>query len=422
MKIVELKAENVKRLSAVSIKPDGSVVVVGGRNEQGKSSLLDSIMYGLAGTDSIPAKPLRNGAAKGHVSIDCGEFTVTRKFTRKKDGDDVSTSLEIKRANGDKVTSPQAMLDELCGRIAFDPLEFARLKPKQQLEALKELVGLDFTDADKERKSIYDRRTSINQQLKAKQAELAACPKIADAPDSEVSVAELAEELEGMEEVNRNNAGERQLNAALKLAVDTARAEVARLEAALAAAKETADQHHDDWSASNRKVDSLKDQDTTEIRERIKSADDTNRAVRQNIKHFGLTHDVANLQAETDSLSASIEEIDAHKKSQLAAAKFPINGMSFTDDGVLLDGLPLEQASSRGRIRTSVAMGLALNPKLRVMLIREGSLLDEEGLAMVSEMAEQADAQIWIERVSVGEECSVIIEDGHLAEARELVA
>ena len=99
----------------------------------------------------------------------------------------------------------------------------------------------------------------------------------------------------------------------------------------------------------------------------------------------------------------------------MAEADFPIPGLAFDADGVTFNGIPFAQCSSAERLRVSVAMGIALNPKLKVLLIRDGSLLDDNNLAMIAEAAKEADAQVWIERVSKGEECSVIIEDGEVA-------
>jgi hypothetical protein len=61
-------------------------------------------------------------------------------------------------------------------------------------------------------------------------------------------------------------------------------------------------------------------------------------------------------------------------------------------------------------------MGFALHPRLKILLIRDGSLLDENNLKTVAEMAQEHDGQVWIERVSKGAECSVIIENGLVAE------
>jgi DNA repair exonuclease SbcCD ATPase subunit len=426
MKIIQLFAENVKRLSAVTIKPDGSTVVIGGMNGAGKSSVLDSIMYALAGGDSLPSKPLRNGTDKGQITVDIGEYVVTRKFARK-DDDEVRSTLEIKTKEGFKATSPQAILDDLCGKMAFDPLEFSRLKPKAQLDALRELVGLDFTDLDRKRATIFDRRTDLNRQAKAKAAELDACPAV-EAPAEEVSVAALTDELRKAQSTNnakflaRREADKAEQDIGriaaeckrtlreiedLKQRLAEAEGELAGLEKARATAEE-------DAAKLKAEADAMPEIECDPIHERIKNAEGVNRMVRQNAKRADLKQTLADLEGDAQQLTEQISAIDKQKADKMAAAPFPVPGLGFDSQGVTFNGLPFSQASSAEQLRVSVAMGLALNPKLRVMLIRDGSLLDSASLAMVAQMAEEADGQIWLERVSEGDEVSVVIEDGHV--------
>jgi DNA repair exonuclease SbcCD ATPase subunit len=426
MKIIQLFAENVKRLSAVTIKPDGSTVVIGGMNGAGKSSVLDSIMYALAGGDSLPSKPLRNGTDKGQITVDIGEYVVTRKFARK-DDDEVRSTLEIKTKEGFKATSPQAILDDLCGKMAFDPLEFSRLKPKAQLDAIRELVGLDFTDLDRKRAAIFDRRTDLNRQAKAKAAEFDACPAV-DAPAEEVSVAALMDELKSREAINKENAntrqgGEDEENDHRQLIQEANDADlrVIELEKQLAEARKAAAEARHKVQDSElrlvgirKHVASLKDADTESVRAQIAAADSVNAKVRQNAKRAQLKQTLADLEGDAQQLTEQISAIDKQKADKMAAAPFPVPGLGFDSQGVTFNGLPFSQASSAEQLRVSVAMGLALNPKLRVMLIRDGSLLDSASLAMVAQMAEEADGQIWLERVSEGDEVSVVIEDGHV--------
>jgi hypothetical protein len=108
--------------------------------------------------------------------------------------------------------------------------------------------------------------------------------------------------------------------------------------------------------------------------------------------------------------------VDAGKTEKLAAAKFPVDGLSFDETGVTFGGLPFEQASSAEQLRISVAIGIALNPKLKVLLIRDGSLLDADSLKLVAEMAADSDAQVWVERVDDTRKVGVVIEDGSVVE------
>ena len=120
------------------------------------------------------------------------------------------------------------------------------------------------------------------------------------------------------------------------------------------------------------------------------------------------------LRKQSKSLNDEMAKIERSKSKALTKAKFPVKGLAIDDDGVTFEGIPFIQCSAAQRIRISVAIGLAMNPKLRILLIREGSLLDEKNLAMIADMAEKADAQVWLERVSKGNECQVIIENGEV--------
>jgi len=160
MKITRLTAENIKRIKAVEITPDGNLVVIGGRNAQGKTSVLDSITYALAGASSHPDKPIRNGEDKAKIVCELDDLIVTRTFTPK------GGSLMVSNKEGAKYASPQAMLDELTGKLTFDPLAFARMQPREQLETLKSLVGLDFAEMDAKRHQLYEERTLVNREGK----------------------------------------------------------------------------------------------------------------------------------------------------------------------------------------------------------------------------------------------------------------
>ena len=128
MKIIALEAENVKHLRVVNINPDGSLVVIGGDNAQGKTCVLDAIEYALNGASSIPVKPIRHGQTKARVVLDLGDIVVTRTFTAK------GTNLIVKNKDGAIFPSPQAMLDKLVGELSFDPLEFSKMDAKKQSE------------------------------------------------------------------------------------------------------------------------------------------------------------------------------------------------------------------------------------------------------------------------------------------------
>ena len=431
MKIVQLNIENFMRLRAVEITPNHHVVEIGGANKAGKTSVLDAIMGALGGKKSLPAVPLRRGAKNGHVTIalDGDEskglqpMTVTRTFT-----DDGRSTLEIRSADGYKAPSPQAILDELCGRIAFDPLEFTRQSPKQQVETLKALVGLDFTEADRKRATLYAERTEVNRDAKAIQARLDGAATYDDAPAKEVSVADLSAELTRRHAANKQVddawaalARHEQEHGLLRIAAGSAANAVANLREQLEAAIGKADKANDLVDADRGALDTRRQKveatayiDHGEVEDWILTAEETNRQVRANQAAKTLEDQYKVKATTSDDLTARIEDIDADKTRQVAAAEFPVPGLGFDENGVTLNDLPFKQASSAESLGVSAAMGFALNPTLPVMLIREGSLLDDGNLEALTQLVKQKDGQLWIERVGDGGECSVVIEDGHV--------
>ena len=427
MKIIKLEAQNVKRLKAVTIEPNGNMIVIGGENGNGKSSTLDAILYGMGGKSAICKEPLRRGEKKGQTVITTDTLVIKRTFTEGGGG-----TLTVENKEGASYKSPQAILDALVGEIAFDPLSFANEEGKQ-LERLKRLVGLDFSKQDAERKALYDERTAVNREYKAALARFNAAPKQDVPPDTQpekVDVAALMREFDSAQAVNAASAKKRNDLEDIRTATKDLDADIRDikkriedLQAELYEMERTRAGLVNEGADLEAVVDALVDTDTQPIKDRIASAQAINdsirdraearsTAIRANAEKDRLKVESDAKQAESEAITARIDAVDRQKAEALAGAKFPIPGLSFDDTGVIYNGLPLEQASDAEKLRVSVAIGLAMNPELKVLLIRNGSLLDENSLRMVAEMAEAADAQVWMERVGHGKECSVIIEDG----------
>lgn len=412
MLIAKLEVENVKRIKAVSIAPSGELCILGGRNAQGKSSILDAIEMALAGKSAIPAEPIRRGSESARVVVTLDDGLVVER-TFKAD----NSYLVVKRGDGTKAGTPQALLDSLCSKIAFDPLAFMRAKPAEQANQLRGLVGLDFRSQDAARKAAYDHRTDVNRQIK--QAE-AAAQAIPESPEvCEVSVADLMAELRRRQAINAESdkAQASIVTNEKKLGEFVAKAEalqkqIADLEAELGKVQDIVRKGRVWLDGEKQRVSSLPRHDLAEIETQIANSESVNSKVRQNRKRQELLSEAATIKATADELTRQIEAIDAAKAQAMAGAKWPVPGLGFSDTGVTFQGLPLEQASSAEQLRVSVAIGLAFNPKLKVLLIRDGSLLDENSLTIVAKMAADANGQVWIERVSNGKECQVIIEDG----------
>lgn len=419
MQIVSFFAENLKRLRVVEIRPTGPLVQITGANGSGKSSVLDAIYFALAGKKAIDRQPVRQGEEQATVRLDLGEVVVMRKFTP-----DGATSVTVEAASGARFPSPQAILDNLFGDLTFDPLEFSRMDSGERSDALRKLVKLpaDTETIDSENARDFERRRDVNRDVAALRPRVAALrAKLPEKNPERVDVARLVAELQKAGEFNTLVERQRTMwanedrdlerlkdsSAGILAKIAELQREQRRLETIIEAKEEEKARR----TAPERAIDTADlvlaiDAGNLANRE----ADEVARVVSELAGLEARLRDAENVSAQ---LTAAMDTRTAKRREALAAAPMPIDGLSFAEDfRVLYLGLPFEQASSAEQLRVSVAIAMAMNPKLRVLRIKDGSLLDENNLALIAKMAEAGDYQIWIERVDTSGRVGVVMEDG----------
>ena len=300
---------------------------------------------------------------------------------------------------------------------------------EQPRHLLARLVGLDTSDLDFRRQELYDERTLANREVKALEVQVDNAPFWNGTPEKEVSIVGISAELRAAEELAQMAAAAGQalaraagVTAKAEAALATDRGRVADLRKALAAAEgqlqADADflvhcQSHEDVSRAAAGQAQSAVPDTADMRRRLEAAEETNQRVRANRQQAEQVALLEEARGRSEALSARILGVDTEHAARLAAAKFPVPGLGLADGVVTLDGLPFDQASTSARLRVSVAIGLAMNPTLRILLVRDGSLLGAENLRLLAEMAQAADAQVWLEYLTESpDEVQVFIEDG----------
>lgn len=411
LRVVKLEVERFKRIRAVEIVPDpnSSTVTIAGRNAQGKSSVIDAIWAALSGAAAVKGtsttRPIRDGENSARVTVDLGDIVVTRTWSGEK------TALKVESKDGAKYSSPQRMLDEMVGRLSFDPLAFASLPAKDQQSELLGLVELPFDPAvlAGQRKSAFDERTDVGRTVKQLKGQLDGFPEIGDdVPDAPVSVAALVAELDTA----------RELEVSIEVANDeiaTARNILAETDRAISELRDKENRWLEKLQETEARLVALPDRiDIEPIRSRIDNAETINAGVRRKQERQQVLDQLEDWREKQDALTARIAELDKKRADGLAAAEFPVPGLGFDEDGVTLDGVPFAQASAAEQLRVSVAMAMALNPKVRIIRITDGSLLDSENLALIEEMAGANGFQVWIERVDESGAVGVVIEDGEV--------
>lgn len=418
MTIVQLTAENVKRLRAVSIDASGQpTVIVGGRNGQGKTSLIDSIAMALGGANRIPAEPVRRGARSAKIVLETEELVIERRFTAAG-----GTTLEVKGKDGVKMPSPQTILDKLCTSIAFDPLEFVRLGSnaegrRKQAAKLVELAGLNLGRFDQQKAVLTAKRT----ELKAKADGFRSVGvEDQDIPARKDDTPLLSQKgnLEALLTLRQNA---RARYKPLSQKCDALVEEIARLRQRISEAEAEFEKVNKELT----EIEALPNDDYIiakigEFQSQIAVIGQHNNKVAQLELNRAMLQQLRQTNEAIDKVQNDLDELAKARTEAIAAAKFPVQGLGLSEDGMpTFNGIPLDQCSAAENIRIGIAMAIASSPGMPVMLIRDGSLLDFDSLNMIQEMAEEAGAQVWIERVGAGSECSVIIEDGEIKDSPE---
>lgn len=440
MKINLMSVENVKRIQLVNIEPKGNSIVIGGNNGQGKTSLLDSIEWLLRGARHIPGKPVRDGEDHARIVVETEKFKITRTFTGK------SSQLVLASIDGAEYKSPQSLLDEWASDMTYDPVAFTRLKAKEQVDMLKKLLGLDFDAMDADRKALYEERTAVGRDLKnaeglfasftftpeeeelepvdyekaignLREAEAGARHRenlIRDIHDGDGRLVELADKVSELGQAHQRDL--QRLKEEYELAVQSST--TAYKEAVNATARDR-DELSKSLTDMNNKLAEMPEPAIEELTGIVTNAGKINDICRKRVERDKVASDIKSCQDVVDELTNKIKAIDEEKKSLLADAKFPVDGLSFGDGMLVYNGIPFDQASMGEQIKVAIGMGMASSPELRVLLVRDGAYLDDEALKSIMEMAVEQDIQLFIERVGDGKECQVIIEDGKVAQSKD---
>jgi len=443
MKIISLQAQGIKRLVAVDITPNPGMNRVGGFNGEGKTSLLDTIAMAFGGADEIPMKPLRTGEEYGAIRIGVGtaeetELRVTRYFT-----DEGTTSLKVQSGDGATYDKGQTKLNDIIGAISFDPIRFADMDPKAQAAELRRLVPLEV-DLDalsaKDKADVLARR-DVNRDAKAllPRINAIALPEPMPAkPDRDAIVVALGSAGETNAAIER----ERQRRGTLRGSADAAderakswTATAARLRREAEEADKAAQSEDDFAQATRAELEALppldETVDTAKLSAELEEADKALRVHRAAEDRKVLQAEFDALEVKSKAFTKAITDRAAIRAKALGEAKMPVEGLSLarlcdavpgeTSEELIVTykGEPFSQSSRAEQIRVSMRLAMAANPKLRVMTIRDGSLLDERGFALISEIAAEGDYQVFVEVVGEGEENGIIIEDGRVKGAPE---
>jgi SMC domain protein len=400
VKINELLIENVKRVKAVQFEPSADgLTIIGGRNGQGKTSVLDAIAWALGGNNYKPSVPERDGALVPpnlHIELSNG-LIVERKGK--------NSTLKVTDPNGNK--SGQQLLNEFVSTLALDLPKFINGSDKDKADSLLKILGIGDVLAllDTKENQLYAQRTEVGRIADRKKKAADEMPMYPNVPKEPVSATELIKEQQ--EILARNGENERKRQDAARYEQILTNAQIAFDEAK--AALQKAEQ---DCLTARKSAEDLHDESTAELEKNLAEIEKLNIKIRANSTKEAAEVEANNLQQEYDGLTEQIESIREERSKLLDSAELPLPGLSVKDGKLIYNNMPWDGMSGSDQLKVATAIVRKLNPQCGFVLMDKLEQMDLETLQEFGAWLKQEGLQVIATRVSTGDECSIIIEDG----------
>lgn len=401
-KINKLEIENVKRIKAVKMEPKANgLTIIGGNNNQGKTSVLDSIAWALGGDRFKPSQAAREGSVVPpnlHIVMNNG-LVVERKGK--------NSALKVTDPNGQK--GGQQLLNEFVEQLALDLPKFMESSSKEKAETLLQIIGVgdQLSSLEQQEKELYNRRLAIGQIADQKEKFAKEQPYYPDAPKELVSPSELIRQQQ--EILARNGENQRKRERLHELEQEYQKVNE-QMESLLKRQSEI----ENSLAIARKSASDLHDQSTAELEESITNIEEINRKVRANLDKDKAEDDAREYRNIYDSLTSKINEVRDQKVKLLDSADLPLPELSVRDGELIYKGQQWDNMSGSDRLKVSTAIVRKLNPKCGFVLLDKLEQMDLDTLKEFGDWLEAEGLQAIATRVSTGGECSIIIEDGYV--------
>ena len=419
VKITALEAENVKRIKAVALTPSPTgLTLVGGNNNQGKTSVLDALAWALGGERFRPTAAQRDGAvAPAHLKVTLSNGVVVERKGK-------NASLTVTDPTGRR--SGQQLLNAFVEPLALDLPRFMDASDKEKADILLRIIGIgaELHTRDLEIKGLYDKRTFTGQLAAQKKHFAEEMISYPEAPDEPVSASELIRQQQDILAQNGENQRLRAQYAELEQQVQQCVDELKRTRERIATLQQLAyelDAKHtklfNQRETARKTVSQLQDESTAELEASIRDIEETNRKVRANLEKSRAEDEAAQYASEYDRLTESIQQKRADRMALLNGADLPLPGLSVEDGVLTYKGKHWRDMSGSDQLRVAAAIVRRLNPDCGFVLLDKLEQMDMTTLQEFSAWLEAEGLQAIATRVSTGSECQIIIEDGMVKDA-----
>lgn len=409
VKINKLEIENVKRVKAVTIEPTSNgLTILGGNNNQGKTSVLDAIAWALGGNKYKPSKPARDGSMNPPtLRLELSNGLIVERKGKNSD-------LKVTDPSGQK--AGQQLLDSFVEELALNLPKFIESSAKDKANTLLQIIGVGekLWELDRKEERLYNERRTIGQIADQKKKYAAEQPQYPEAPNELVSIADLIHEQQEILARNGENAKKRQNRENIVNSLHLSEARLKQLKEQLAQEEATHESLMSDYIAANKSIEDLVDESTDEIESSIANIEEINRKVRANLDKEKAEEDAKQYSSQYDKLTTEIQDVRDERTSLLDSADLPLPGLSVEDGELVFEGQKWDNMSGSQQLRVATAIVRKLKPECGFVLLDKLEQMDIPTLTEFGKWLESEGLQAIATRVSSGEECQIIIEDGYV--------
>ena len=409
VKINKLEIENVKRVKAVTIEPTSNgLTILGGNNNQGKTSVLDAIAWALGGNKYKPSKPARDGSMNPPtLRLELSNGLIVERKGKNSD-------LKVTDPSGQK--AGQQLLDSFVEELALNLPKFIESSSKDKANTLLQIIGVGdkLWELNRKEERLYNERRTIGQIADQKKKYAAEQPHFPEAPNELVSIADLIHEQQEILARNGENARKRQNREEIRSQLHLSESRLKQLKEQLAQEEATHEKLMSDYIEANKTIEDIVDESTEEIENSIANIEEINRKVRANLDKEKAEEDAKEYEKQYNNLTKQIQDVRDERTSLLDSADLPLPGLSVEDGELVFEGQKWDNMSGSQQLRVATAIVRKLKPECGFVLLDKLEQMDIPTLTEFGKWLESEGLQAIATRVSSGEECQIIIEDGYV--------
>lgn len=414
IKINKLEIENVKRVKAVKIEPSiNGLTVVGGNNNQGKTSVLDAITWALGGERYKPTMAKRSGSVTDPVlKIELSNGLIVERKGK-------NSSLKVVDPNGKK--GGQQLLNEFVEELALNLPKFMQATGKEKANILLQIIGVgdQLYTLEKQESEMYNERLLIGRDADRKKKFANEQPYYPDAPKELISVSELIRQQQAILAKNGENAEKRNKVQQYEYQVSNLTDEVARIRQQLQMKEQQLNEATTNLSIAKTDAMTLIDESTEELEQNIANIEAIYIKVRANLDKEKAEEDAREYQRKYEEYTAHIEQVRQQKMDLLKNASLPLSDLSVQDGEITYKGQMWDNMSGSDQLKVATAIVRKLNPKCGFVLLDKLEQMDLDTMNEFGQWLEDQGLQAIATRVSTGNECSIIIEDGYVKDQKD---